>query len=156
MSSVQMHHPEDGLLLRYIDGELPSRKVRQVARHLEACWQCRSEVEELQGTVADCVRYRKNVLETHLPLPPNPWPDLYREFARVDAALSEGPWMDRLLRSLGSPMVLRWGVAVAPILVVAVVVFQQLRETPTVQAAALLKRAVSAADRHTGAPRHIL
>src|SRR5437879_4290932 len=133
MSSLQIHHPEDGLLLRYIDGELPSRKVRQVARHLEACWQCRSEVEELQVTVADCVRYRKNVLESHLPTPPNPWPDLYREFARVDAALHEEPWMARLKRSLGSPTVLRWGAAVAAAMVVAVVVFQQLRETPTVQ-----------------------
>ena len=156
MSSLQIHHPEDDLLLRYIDGELPSRKVRQVSHHLEACWQCRSEVEDLEGTVADCVRYRKNVLETYLPPPPNPWPDLYREFARVDAALSEEPWMSRVKRSLGSPMVLRWGVAAAAALVVAVVVVQQLRETPTVQAAALLKRAVSAADARAAVPRHIL
>lgn len=156
MSSLQIHHPEDDLLLRYIDGELPSRKVRQVAHHLEACWQCRSEVEELEGTIADCVRYRKNVLETHLPQPPNPWPDLYREFARVDAVLSEEPWIARLKRSLGSPTVLRWGVAAAAALVVTVAVVQQLRETPTVQAAALLKRAVSAADARPGLPRRIL
>jgi hypothetical protein len=156
MSSLQIHHPEDGLLLRYIDGELPSRKVRQVAHHLEACWQCRSEVEQMQGTVADCVRYRKNVLETHLPPPPNPWPDLYREFARVDAALSEEPWMARLKRSWGSPLVLRWGVAVAAVLVVGVVAFQQLREAPTVQAAVLLQRAVSAAGARPGVPRRIL
>lgn len=156
MSSLQMHHPEDGLLLRYIDGELPARKIRQVAHHLEACWQCRSEVEDLQGTVADCVRYRKNVLETHLPPPPNPWPDLYREFARVDASLSEEPWMARLKRSLGSPTIRRWGVAVAAALVVAVGVFQQLHETPSVQAATLLKRAVSAAGARPGVQRRIL
>jgi anti-sigma factor RsiW len=156
MSSLQIHHPEDDLLLRYIDGELPSRRVRQVTHHLEACWQCRSEVEELQGTIADCVRYRKNVLETHLPPPPNPWPDMYREFARVDTALSAEPWMARVKRSLGSPLILRWGIAVAAAIVVAVVVFQQFREAPTVQAAALLKRAVSAADARQGTPRHIL
>ena len=73
MSSLGTHHPEDGLLLRYIDGELPARKMRQVARHLEACWQCRTEIEEFEGTVADCVRYRKNVLAEHLSAPPNPW-----------------------------------------------------------------------------------
>jgi hypothetical protein len=155
MSSLQTHHPEDGLLLRYIDGELPARKVRQVTHHLEACWQCRSEVEGLQGTVASCVRYRKQVLETHLPPPPNPWPDLYREFARIDASLREEPWLTRLKRSLGSPPVRQWGVAVAVALVVALGVFQQLRETPSVQAAALLKRAVSAADRRPGVPRTI-
>ena len=113
MSSLQVHHPEDGLLLRYIDGELPARKVRQVARHLEACWQCRSEVEDLQVTVADCVRYRRNILQTHLPPPPSPWPDLYREFARVDASLREEPWLARLKGSFGSPTIRRWGVAVA-------------------------------------------
>jgi anti-sigma factor RsiW len=155
MSSLQIHHPEDDLLLRYIDGELPARKVRQVARHLEACWQCRSEVEDLEGTVADCVRYRKNVLETFLPPPPNPWPDLYREFARVDASLREEPWLARLKRSLGTPLVWRWGIAVAAALVVAVAVFQ-LRETPSVQAAALLRKAVSAANARPGVPRHIL
>src|SRR4029077_10322051 len=98
MSNLQTHHPEDGILLRYIDGELPARKVRQVGRHLEACWQCRSEVEGLQGTIADCVRYRKNVLETHLPAPPTPWRDLDREFDRIDLELSEEPWLQRLKR----------------------------------------------------------
>src|SRR5450432_1639334 len=102
MSSLQIH-PEDGLLLRYIDGELPSRKVRQVGRHLEACWQCRTEVEGLQGTVADCMRYRKNVLEAHLPQPPNPWHDLYREFERVDAALMQASWTERLKQALAGP-----------------------------------------------------
>ncbi|MBZ5620673.1 MAG: hypothetical protein LAQ69_18400 [Acidobacteriia bacterium] len=155
MSSLQVHHPEDGLLLRYIDGELPARKVRQVARHLEACWQCRSEVEDLQVTVADCVRYRRNILQTHLPPPPSPWPDLYREFARVDASLREEPWLARLKGSFGSPTIRRWGVAVAAALVVAVGVFQQLRETPSVEAATLLKRAVSAADRRPDVPRQV-
>jgi len=64
------NHPEQSLLLRYIDGELPGRKSRAVQRHLEACWECRTEVEELQQTVAECVRYRKQVLAEALPAPP--------------------------------------------------------------------------------------
>ncbi len=76
MSSLSMRHPDDGMLLRYIDGELPGRKARQVQRHLEACWKCRTEIEELQATVADCMHYRKNVLEAHLPQAPSPWADL--------------------------------------------------------------------------------
>ena len=75
MSSIHTH-PEDGVLLRYLDGELPARKSRQVRGHLEACWQCRTAVEELEATVAGCVRYRKNVLQAHLPPPPAPWADL--------------------------------------------------------------------------------
>ena len=59
MSSLGMRHPEDGQLLRYLDGELPGRRARQIRKHLEACWHCRAELEELESTVGDCVRYRR-------------------------------------------------------------------------------------------------
>ena len=36
MSSLGMRHPEEGQLLRYLDGELPGRKARQMRKHLEA------------------------------------------------------------------------------------------------------------------------
>ena len=61
MSNLDVRHPDDGLLLRYLDGELPGRKARQVRTHLEACWQCRTQSEELQNVIGECVRYRKNV-----------------------------------------------------------------------------------------------
>jgi len=148
-------HPEDGLLLRFIDGELPVRKVRQVGRHLEACWQCRTEVEELQGTVADCVRYRKT-LDTLLPEPPNPWSSLYPEFARIDVELTQEPWFEHFKRALAGPAFRRWGVAVAAAIVVAVAVYQQFHAAPTVEAAVLLKKAVSAAATRPGGARRIL
>ena len=81
-----MRHPEDGLLLRYLDGELPGRKARQIRSHLEACWQCRAEAEELQSVIGECVRYRKNVLAPGLPPPPEPWRSL--DFDRVDSELA--------------------------------------------------------------------
>ena len=55
MSNLDLRHPEDGLLLRYLDGELPGRQARQVRTHLEACWQCRAEVEELGAAIGECV-----------------------------------------------------------------------------------------------------
>ena len=85
MSNLDMRHPEDGLLLRYLDGELPGRKARQVRTHLEACWQCRAQVEELEGAIGECVRYRKNVLAPSLPPPPEPWRSL--DFGSVDSEL---------------------------------------------------------------------
>ena len=135
-------HPEDGLLLRYIDGELPGPKARQIQRHLEACWKCRTEIEALQATVADCMHYRKNVLEAHLPEAPLPWGDLSREMERMDAAAAAEPfWKHMLPRAPG----LRWGLAAACAIALAFAIVYQLRETPSVQAAALLKRAVAAA-----------
>src|SRR5581483_653355 len=142
MNNAFTNHPDDGLLLRYIDGELPSRKARQISKHLEACWQCRSEIEELKSTVADCIRYRKHVLAANLPDPPNPWQDLSRGFARIDDSVSAESFFARILRP---PAMVRWSLAAAAALAVVCGVFYQLRETPSVQAATLLKRAVAAA-----------
>jgi Putative zinc-finger len=90
MSSFGAQHPDEGLLVRYIDGELRPRRAREIERHLAACWQCRAETEGLQQVVSDCVQYRKKVLAAHLPEPPNPWRDLYREFDRIDLELGRG------------------------------------------------------------------
>ncbi len=78
-------HPEQASLLRYIDGELSAGESRRLERHMEACWDCRAEVEELKKTVAECVRYRKEFLAEAMPEPPKAWGDLYREMSRLDA-----------------------------------------------------------------------
>jgi hypothetical protein len=103
MSSLDLRHPHTNLLLEYLDGELGSRQARQVRRHVQACWQCRAELDELQKTVGECVRYRKEALDELLPAPPSPWRDLSREFARIDAAV-ERP-------SLFARPIMRWALA---------------------------------------------
>lgn len=145
MSSLSMRHPDDGMLLRYIDGELPGRKARQVQRHLEACWKCRTEIEELQATVADCMHYRKNVLEAHLPQAPSPWADLSPRLERIDASFAAEPFWKNLLPRTPA---LRWSMAAAAAIAVVFAVWHQLQETPAVQAATLLQRAVAVAAQH--------
>ena len=145
MSNFEPRHPEEALLLRYIDGELGGRKSRQLERHLEACWQCRTEIEELKKTVAGCVRYRQ-AMEEHFPAPPQPWRDLSREFDRIDAEQTRPSftWW------------LRWAVPAVAAVALAVVVWHQWRVAPPVEAAALLKRAVAASEsRHDSAPHRI-
>src|SRR6266849_3182926 len=85
MRMPQMSHPDEEQLLRYADGESPARPARRIRSHLEACWECRSALEEQQNAVGECVRYRKNVLQRHLPPPPAPWMDIYRGFTEIDA-----------------------------------------------------------------------
>jgi hypothetical protein len=146
MSNLDLRHPEDGLLLRYLEGELPGRKARQVRTHLEACWECRAQVEELQGTIGECVRYRKNVLAPGLPPPPEPWRSL--DFDRVEAELAAQSLFVRVARFF-SPRQnpgLRWALTGATVLALCFVVVQQLRETPKVEAAALLQKAVKASQ----------
>jgi hypothetical protein len=137
MSSFQ--HPEDGMLLRYIDGELPGWKSRQVRRHLEACWQCRGSVEELQGAVAECIRYRKQI-QAYTPAPPRPWADLSRDFARIDASFDSEPFWKRFA---GFPMLRQAAYGAAALALLWAVIYQ-FGTAPPVEASVLLKRAVAA------------
>src|SRR5262252_666808 len=107
MSSFPGGHPAEDLLLRYLDGESP-REAESVRHHLEACWQCRAEIEELQKTVADCMRYRKLVLSELLPPPPTPWQDLSRGFARVDTELARQSWPAPLGSWFSAPALRTW------------------------------------------------
>src|SRR5437879_2006738 len=143
MSSLTLRHPEEGQLLRYLDGEMPRGKANQVRSHLEACWQCRSQVEELQVAIGDCVRYRKNVLGACLPPPPAPWKTL--DFEKAEAELAVQSVFARLANFL-SPRrnaPLGWAISFAAVVALAAGIFQQLRETPKVEAAVLLKKAIA-------------
>jgi hypothetical protein len=91
MTTLKPGHPEKELFLPYLDGELSPRQARRVRRHVEACWECRSELEELQKTVGECVRYRRRLEDGAWPRPPQPWSDLSREFARIDASAKSSP-----------------------------------------------------------------
>src|SRR5437660_8727144 len=103
MRMPPMGHPDGEQLLRYADGEAPAGAAAEIRSHLEACWQCRAELEELQKTVGECVRYRKNVLQRHL-VPPAPWADIYRGFAEVDAALDRASFWERAARLWQTPL----------------------------------------------------
>lgn len=148
-------HPEEGVLLRYLDGELPGRKARQVRKHLEACWECRAAIEELEATVAGCVQYRKQVLQEMLPPAPAPWSDLSTGFAQIDAEISRDRWGARLGRWLAAPRVQRWAFTGAAAAAVLIGVYYQLVQTPSVRAATLLRRAVAATASHPAPARPV-
>ena len=146
MSSFGTRHPEDGLLLRCLDGELPARKARQVRLHLEACWQCRSELESIEAAIGDCVRYRKHFLAEGVPPAPAQWKPL--DFETVDAELACESLMARFGRwiSPSRNTSLRWALVAAAALALVFVAIQKLSETPRVEAAALLKKAVAVSE----------
>src|SRR5689334_21537625 len=125
MSSLQTH-AEDGVLLGLLDGDLPGREAKQVRAHLEACWQCRATVEDLEGTIAACVEYRKEVLQGHLPSPPAPWADLKAGFERIDAELAQDGWGARLSRWFTAPRLQRWAMGAAAAAVLSVGVYYQI------------------------------
>ncbi|HEX3878619.1 MAG TPA: zf-HC2 domain-containing protein [Bryobacteraceae bacterium] len=103
-------HPEPADLLRFIDGELPARETREIQLHAEACWDCRTEIEELKKTVADCVRYRKDFLAEALPQRREPWADIYSAMARADRANQKDLQPSGLLQVLRGIGSIRWAV----------------------------------------------
>jgi anti-sigma factor RsiW len=42
-------HPNDEMLLAYLDGEMPNRRMRETRSHLKICWQCRSALSQLES-----------------------------------------------------------------------------------------------------------
>jgi len=156
MSSLGMQHPSDEQLLYFADGEMAAAATDHIRGHLKACWQCRHELEEIEETISECVRYRKVVLDTCLPSPPQPWFDIYPRLAKIDELETRQRLMARILEPLTAiwnrPR--RWAPAVAMIVAIAVVV-QQFREAPSVQAAELLRKAVAATDSRPRATRRI-
>ena len=138
MSNLDMRHPDHGQLLLYLDGELSGSKSRQIRAHLEACWQCRTELQALEATVADCVKYRNTVLSQDQP--PAQWKPL--DFDRADAELAAQSWTSRLAGWFTMPAV-RWAATAAAAIALTFVAVNKLNETPKVEAAALLKKAIS-------------
>jgi len=151
-----MPHPSEEQLLRYSDGELPGRAASHVNSHLKACWQCRTNLEEVEKTVGACVRYRTTVIQRHMPAPPAPWTDIYRSFAEIDATLPRPSFTDRLAQALAWPVhnPKKW----IPALVAAMILcglFYRYRLTPSVEASELLQKAMLASDSHPAKP-HLL
>ncbi len=151
-----MCHPENEEILKYADGELSGRDAGEVRAHLEACWECRAALEELQNTVSQCVSYRKNVLQKHLPPPPAAWTDIYQRFAEIDAAVATPSFLDRVGQFVRWPMhnTKKW-VPVAVAIMIVWGLYSRFHKTPSVQAAELLRKAVVAAETRVEKPHRL-
>jgi anti-sigma factor RsiW len=147
-------HPENEQILRYADGELPARAARRVRTHLNACWECRAQLQEIEETIGNCVGYRNKVLKSHLPTPPAPWFDIYQKFNEMDAS-TEPVFFPGAARAASTPArglawlitgPRRWAMAAAALLIVCAGIYYRFRQTPSIQAAELLRKAIAAAD----------
>jgi hypothetical protein len=60
-------HLSDQQLLQSADGELSPRASRQADAHLAACWTCRARLRDLETSVTDFARARRESLDSTLP-----------------------------------------------------------------------------------------
>ena len=141
MSSLLDRHPEQDLL-SYLDGELSPRQSRGIADHLSSCGECRAELQQFQDSLAECASYHR-AQASEMPLAPQPWRDLYHDFARIDRSLANTSLLGRLMSPLVHSGVPRWAFVAGLAGLIVLVTLNQLRQAPSVQAATLLRKAVA-------------
>jgi anti-sigma factor RsiW len=42
-------HPDDDMLVAYLDGEVSATRIRKIRNHLKSCWKCRSVLSDLES-----------------------------------------------------------------------------------------------------------
>jgi len=129
-------HLEDEVLLKLLDGELPEAAASKHRSHIEACWTCRTRLEELENAIGEYVRYR-DAIRPLVPPPPGPWSDLRSRFSDHDRAI-ETSTPNRRNKFAMRP--LPWLAAAAAAIAVFAIV-RRLETVPSVSAAELLHKA---------------
>ncbi len=81
-------HLSDEDILLVLDGESSRRLVRSAQAHLAACWECRSRMGVLEGTIEAFVSLHRRTLDPELPDPTGPTALLR---ARLAEAAAERP-----------------------------------------------------------------
>jgi anti-sigma factor RsiW len=96
MRSEEMHlsdmHLSDQELLLTADGELPTRRAAPVQAHLEACWDCRARMAEIEGTIADFARAHRQTLDPQLPSIDGPRAVLRAQLAELASQPPVSSW----------------------------------------------------------------
>src|SRR5271154_7114811 len=60
-------HLSDEILLLSMDGELSPRHANNVRLHLEACWTCRTRLEQINDSIAGVVEYSNFIIREEFP-----------------------------------------------------------------------------------------
>jgi hypothetical protein len=85
-----MRHPDSIELQRFVDGELNSRKARELSKHLDECAECSDSVHAIRGT-GDLLRFAFNDVLEGAPL--EGFADRVMEGIEKD---SKTPWFEGL------------------------------------------------------------
>lgn len=151
MSNPETPHLQDEEMLRLLDGELAGQHAQRLQAHMEACWTCRTRLEEFQSTIGDYVRYQESV-KPLLPPPPAPWQELDGKFEQVDRSLAPPRLLPATQRARVFGLGVNQWVAVAAGLIIVAVALRFDR-VPAVSAAELLRKAAAAEAKSTARGR---
>lgn len=80
---IEDSHPAEETLLACVDGELSDKEAARVRKHLENCWSCRAQLDELQDAITLFVNFRSQIQNPLAPAPPNNWGGFDRKLAQA-------------------------------------------------------------------------
>ena len=103
-------------LLRHVDGELPRKADERVRKHLAACWECRSQLHQLEHVISSFVRLHRDQFDGKLPSADGSRALLTARLGQVAASSLRPKWHFPLHHRLG------WKSAVHAVAVFLVVV----------------------------------
>ncbi len=89
-TKIEDSHPTEETLLACVDGELSEKEAARVRRHLENCWSCRAQLDELEETITLFVNFRSQIQNPLAAPPPNDWGDFDQKLSRLAAAAETG------------------------------------------------------------------
>jgi anti-sigma factor RsiW len=138
MNSPAERHLNPGTLRQFADGELPAAEQSRAERHFAECPECRNLRDEATEGWMVYLDYRSTIVLQGTSLPAN-WSDLQAGMEEVDARI-------RARRKSRAARNTWWRWATAGLAAAALVAaYYGYRQTPSVQAAGLLRKAVAAA-----------
>jgi hypothetical protein len=89
---LSIGHISDEELVRSGDGELSPQRAREVGSHLEACWDCRARMEEIQAAITGFVRAHHAEFDPQLPPVAGPRALLRARLTELDSKLRTHWW----------------------------------------------------------------
>lgn len=142
MGNLNNEHPDPDELIRYSNGELSARESARVARHIENCWECRTETEDTTSVIGRYVHYRREVLHPSIPPPPEDWRDLAGDFARIRSQHQPSATRSRLTWVMSLLHRPRIAATVVGTLIISALALLYVPPSQSARAAELIERAV--------------
>jgi hypothetical protein len=85
-------HPAEHDLLFLADGELPARRANLVRHHVAACWDCRTRMAEIEGTIGELMRVHRETLDRQLTPVSGPRAQLKVRLAEISQSAQRDSW----------------------------------------------------------------
>src|SRR5438105_12593623 len=105
-------HLSDELIVRSLDGELASSEAAKVREHIEACWSCRAQREQIKQIINSVAEYQHHdpLVRQFLPRPKSSRAMFIAQLNQAIECAAQPSLGSSIVRSLWSN---RWPVGIA-------------------------------------------